>query len=248
MFLCEQQGEEVWWKKFTSTENFGNFGCETLPTTVLTPIETDNAWWKIKFQAMCGSKHTSGTSQNSSSIRVELKHSLINRCATFSASRKTHCFYQCWQGLVLHAIIIHCRTKSARITNPDTLMVSHTWFWPKVYSKIKSRTQVSKHIPYHYILILFSILKKRWAFPNLHTLRMTYSHFHYIAELFPILIHCWGLTCLCTYPILILCPVRHTNMSDFQFKNFEFKKNTRRQILKLKFFDMSEFETISKWK
>ena len=45
-------------KKLTATENLSIIECGTLPTTVLIPEKTDDAWSKVEFQNMSGSKHT----------------------------------------------------------------------------------------------------------------------------------------------------------------------------------------------
>ena len=42
MFLCEQQQEEARWKESDTHTASTDFGCETLPTTVLTHIKTDD--------------------------------------------------------------------------------------------------------------------------------------------------------------------------------------------------------------
>ena len=64
------------------------FGYGTLPTTVLTLIEIDDAWSRIEIQDTSGSKQT----HDSSSETAELKHSLLHKSTTFSASRLLYCF------------------------------------------------------------------------------------------------------------------------------------------------------------
>ena len=84
-------------KKLTPTQHLPNKRCGTLPTTILTLIKTDDAKTKMEFQDMCGSKHTLGgpinyRNRKSGSKISELKHTLMHKCTTISASRLLHRF------------------------------------------------------------------------------------------------------------------------------------------------------------
>ena len=87
-------------KKLTLTQHLPDFGCGTLPTTVLTLIKADDAESKINFQVMCGSKHTLGGPINYRALNLSLKIAKVKRnwmhvCTTFSASRLFHHFLMC---------------------------------------------------------------------------------------------------------------------------------------------------------
>ena len=84
-------------KKLTHTQHPPNIGCGSLPTTISALIKTDNAYSKLDFQDVCGSKHTLGGPinyryLNSSSKIAEIKHTLMHKCAKISTSRLFHHF------------------------------------------------------------------------------------------------------------------------------------------------------------
>ena len=114
-------------KKLTPTQHLLDISCGTLPTTILTLIKNDEAHSKIEVQDLCGSRHTLGGPINyptlySSSKNAELKPTLMHKCTTFSVSRLFHRFLLSAR-LALHAITMHCRSKSARIAHHKTLTV-----------------------------------------------------------------------------------------------------------------------------
>ena len=47
-------------EKQTPTHYLRNIGCQTIPTTVMKLIKTDDFWSKIELEDMCGKNHTSG--------------------------------------------------------------------------------------------------------------------------------------------------------------------------------------------
>ena len=107
--------------KLTATQHLPDIGCGTLPTTILTLNKTDNASAKIKFQHMCGPKPTLGgpinyRTLNYSSKNAELKHTLLHKSTTFSASR------------LFHSFLMSARSGSTRYHNslPNKMSTDHT--------------------------------------------------------------------------------------------------------------------------
>ena len=127
----------------------------------------------------------------------------------------------------LHAFIIQCGTKSARIEPPNLLPDSNTQFLPKAQPYFNFMTRTSKSKPYITTLpkytvlihcwVVYALLLLYWNTPCFFTMWSYTQHF-YIVELYPILTHCWGTYYLVTllnnsqfhyiaelYPILKHC-------------------------------------------
>ena len=166
-------------KKLTLTQHLSDFGCETLPATVLTLIKTDDAAWKINFQDTFGSEHTFGgpindRALNSSSKIVELKHNLMQMCTTFSASRLFHYF------------LMSARSGSTPYRNALSSNISS--YGTSYY--IDGLMQ-SMHSVFAESLNLSQVKDSNSQIYTIH---------YYIAGIYPVLIHWWGV-----YAILILC-------------------------------------------
>ena len=127
-YFCVSNTKKSDGKKLTPTQHLPNIACGTLPTIVLTPFKTHYAQSEIDFQDMCGSKNTLSGPINDQTLSsfskiVESKHTPMHRCTTFPVSRLFHRFPYFLHGLALHAILIPCRKKSARIAHHNTLTV-----------------------------------------------------------------------------------------------------------------------------
>ena len=166
-------------KKLTPTQHLPDNDCGTLPTIVLTLIKTDDAYSKVEFRDMCGSKHTLGgpinyRTLNSSSNITELEHTLMHKCTTFSASR------------LFHRFLMSARSRS-------------TGYHITLLNKINS-DRTSKNIDG----LMHSVHSVSAESPNLSQVKDSATQIHtiqyYIAEIYPVLIHWWGM-----YAILLLC-------------------------------------------
>ena len=125
---------------------------------------------------MCGSKRTLGDpikyrTQNSPSKLAELKHTLMHKCTYFSASR------------LVHRLLVSPRSGTTRY---------HNALPNKISSDLTS---------YYLDGLMHSVfaesLNLSWSKDldtEIHTIQL------YIAEKYPVLIHCWGV-----YTILLLC-------------------------------------------
>ena len=85
-------------KKLTPTQHLPHICGGTLLTRVLTLMKTEDALSKIDFQGFCGSKLTVGGPINYRTLNpfskiAELKHNVMHKCSTFSASRLFHHFF-----------------------------------------------------------------------------------------------------------------------------------------------------------
>ena len=109
----------------------------------------------------------------------------------------------------LLAIIIHCRTKSARIAPLKTFTDSYSWFLPRAQPYLNSVTRAPKSIPYTFtsrsrsclftlkgsVRYLINLLKYSllyqfcWIIPNPNTLLRFYQSY-FVTELYLILVHC----------------------------------------------------------
>ena len=118
----------------------------------------------------------------------------------------------------LHAFIVHCGTKSARIAPSNTLTDSYTRLLPKAQPYLNFMTRTPKCKQYNvtlakytvlilwyvvyailllcwstpwffYMVELYRTISPCWAMPNATTL-LIYTLSYYIAEQFPIWIHC----------------------------------------------------------
>ena len=155
-------------KKLTHTQHLPNNRCGTLPTTILTLIKTDDAKSKIEFQDMCGSKHTLEGPINYRNLKSgskisELKHTLMHKCTTISASRLFHRFLtSARSGSKRYHITMSNKISSDRTSKYiDCLMHS-------VFAEISNLSQLKD------------------SGPQIHTIP------YYIAEVYPVLIHWWG--------------------------------------------------------
>ena len=108
----------------------------------------------------------------------------------------------------LHAIIIHCGTKSTRIAPLDTMTgpIHYVFAGSPTLSQFEhSDTQTQTLyfciIEVYPVLIpwwvVYAILKLCWNTACFITL-LRFTQLFYIAELYPILTHCWGITYLIT--------------------------------------------------
>ena len=125
----------------------------------------------------------------------------------------------------LHAIIIPCGIKWARIAPPNTLTDSYTQFLLEKFNRISTQW-LGQPNPYHtilhyrsipclntlldnvcffysllhYIVELYTKFLHCWAIPNPNTM-LTYDLFYYTAEQLPISIHSWAIPHLSTLSI-----------------------------------------------
>ena len=58
--ICVRSKKKGRRKKLTFSQNLPDISYGTLPTTAPTDIKIDEAWLKIEFQGVCGSKNTLG--------------------------------------------------------------------------------------------------------------------------------------------------------------------------------------------
>ena len=84
-------------KKLTLTQNQLVIGYGKLPTTVFKHIESDEAWLKIEFWEVRGSKNTLGIPKNPEPKThlefAECKHILMRKCTNFSDWTLFHRFW-----------------------------------------------------------------------------------------------------------------------------------------------------------
>ena len=107
----------------------------------------------------------------------------------------------------LHAVILHCGTKSARTAPPNTLTVSYTQLLPtpQPYLNFVTRTSKSKTsnntLPKYTVSVhwrvVYAILLFCWSTVCFITLSSFTQHF-LIAESYLILTHSWGIPYLIT--------------------------------------------------
>ena len=102
--FCVSSNQKSKGDKLTPTQHLPNINCRSSPITVNTVIKTDDAFSKIEFQDLCGSKSTLGGSikyqtLNSTSNTAKLKHTLMHKGTTFSTTRLFHRFLlSAWSG------------------------------------------------------------------------------------------------------------------------------------------------------
>ena len=107
----------------------------------------------------------------------------------------------------LHAFIIHCGKKSARIAPPNTLTDPYIWFLPKAQPYFNFMTRTPKSKPFIFTLRKYTVLLHWWvvyAFilfwwntPCLHCWAKHQQN--YIVVLYPTLTHCWDIPYLFTW-------------------------------------------------
>ena len=130
MILCEQRGEEKRWNEVDTYTTSTRFW---LRDVTYHSFETYQNWRclfenrisrlvRLKTYPRCPINYQ--TLQSSSKI-AHLKRTLMHKSETSSPSRLFHRIY-CLHGPAIHAIIIHCRTKSARCAHCNTLTVLYT--------------------------------------------------------------------------------------------------------------------------
>ena len=126
------------------------------------------------------------------------------------------------RGPALHAIIIHCGTKSSRITPPNTLRDSYTQFLLKAqplshFNYIDSDTQI-RTIFYHitevnpnllHWCVVYATLLLCWSTASFVKF-LSYTQHFYIAELHPILTPCWSKPYLST----LLCNSQFQHIAE----------------------------------
>ena len=114
-----------------------------------------------------------------------------------SLCRKAGKKLELWRP-ALHASILHCETKSAMIAPPNTVTDSYTRFSPREQPYLNSMTRTAKSKLYYItdnnlsthwwvVYAIFLLCLKTACFITL----LNYTQHFHIADLFPILTHCW---------------------------------------------------------
>ena len=156
---------------------------------------------------MCGSEHTLGgpinyRTLNSSSKIAELKHTLMHKCMTFSASRLCHRFLiSAWSGSTRYHNALPKKVSSdVKSLYNDCLM--HSVFAKNLNLSQDEDSDTQIHTIHYFIAEIHpvsihwrrmhAILLLCWGIRCLNTL-LSYTQHYYIVVVYTTLIHCWAI-------------------------------------------------------
>ena len=160
-------------KKLTPTQTLPDIGCGTLPTTILTRIKSDNAYLKIEFRDMLGSIRT---------LVRPINYRTLNSSSKIPELKHTLMQPSQLQGY-FHRFLVSARTGCTRYHNALANKISSDCTSEYIDGFIHSVFAES-----------LNLSQVKDSGTQIHTIR------YYIAEIYLVLIHWWGL-----YAILLLC-------------------------------------------